>query len=165
MRGFLRGVLSSCADLAVIPMADWLELGAEGRINTPGTGMGNWTWRAKEAFRAGPARPARLPPPLRPLRAAARAGAGPAGGPGAKARPKGGGTGGKDCLQDRKGINKTPFGNTGFSRGKLASPASSRGLFYGEDEETTRTTATTTIRPCSTRSCATPRWEKTTWTS
>ena len=48
VRGFLRGVLSSCANLAVIPMADWLELGAEGRINTPGTGMGNWTWRAKE---------------------------------------------------------------------------------------------------------------------
>ena len=48
VRGFLRGVLSSCADLAVIPMADWLELGAEGRINTPGTGMGNWIWRAKE---------------------------------------------------------------------------------------------------------------------
>ena len=48
VRGFLRGVLSSCANLAVIPMADWLELGAEGRINTPGTGMGNWVWRARE---------------------------------------------------------------------------------------------------------------------
>ena len=51
VRGFLRGVLASCAKLAVIPMADWLELGAEGRINTPGTSTGNWTWRAApEAF-------------------------------------------------------------------------------------------------------------------
>lgn len=48
VRGFLRGVLSSCANLAVIPMADWLELEAEGRINTPGTRMGNWVWRARE---------------------------------------------------------------------------------------------------------------------
>ena len=42
-------------------MADWLELGAEGRINTPGTGMGNWIWRAKEdAF--APARAQRSGP-------------------------------------------------------------------------------------------------------
>ena len=45
--GVLRGVLASCARLAVIPAADWLGLGAEGRINTPGTGQGNWQWRAK----------------------------------------------------------------------------------------------------------------------
>ena len=45
--GMLRGVLSSCARLAVIPAADWLGLGAEGRINTPGVGSGNWQWRAK----------------------------------------------------------------------------------------------------------------------
>lgn len=47
VKGFLRGVLSSCANLAVIPMADWLGLGAKGRINTPGTNGGNWVWRAE----------------------------------------------------------------------------------------------------------------------
>ena len=45
--GFLRGVLASRGRLAVIPMADWLGLGAEGRMNTPGVGAGNWQWRAK----------------------------------------------------------------------------------------------------------------------
>lgn len=44
--GFLRGVLASPADLAVIPLADWLGLGAAGRINTPGVLGGNWVWRA-----------------------------------------------------------------------------------------------------------------------
>ena len=45
--GMLRGVLASCGKLAVVPAADWLGLGAEGRINTPGVGQGNWQWRAK----------------------------------------------------------------------------------------------------------------------
>ena len=45
--GMLRGTLASCARLAVIPAADWLGLGAEARINTPGVGQGNWQWRAK----------------------------------------------------------------------------------------------------------------------
>ena len=45
--GMLRGTLSSCARLAVIPASDWLGLGAEARINTPGVGQGNWQWRAK----------------------------------------------------------------------------------------------------------------------
>ena len=44
--GLLRGTLASPARLAVIPMADWLGLGPEGRINTPGTDRGNWQWRA-----------------------------------------------------------------------------------------------------------------------
>lgn len=30
----------------MIPLQDWLELGAEGRMNYPGTTEGNWTWRA-----------------------------------------------------------------------------------------------------------------------
>lgn len=47
VKGFLRGALASPARLAVIPAADWLGLGAEGRINTPGTSAGNWQWRAK----------------------------------------------------------------------------------------------------------------------
>lgn len=46
--GMLRGVLASPAKLAVIPMADWLGLGAAGRINTPSTlGGSNWRWRLK----------------------------------------------------------------------------------------------------------------------
>lgn len=45
--GFLRGALASASRLAVIPAADWLGLGAEGRINTPGTDRNNWLWRAK----------------------------------------------------------------------------------------------------------------------
>ena len=48
--GLLRGVLQSPARLAVVPMADWLGLGREGRINTPGTiGGGNWRWRCEAA--------------------------------------------------------------------------------------------------------------------
>ena len=46
--GFIRGALASPARLAVIPMADWLGLGAEGRINTPGRLMAeNWSWRCE----------------------------------------------------------------------------------------------------------------------
>ena len=46
--GMLRGVLASPAKLAVIPMADWLGLGAAGRINTPSTlGGNNWRRRLK----------------------------------------------------------------------------------------------------------------------
>lgn len=42
---FIRAALSSVADLAVIPMQDWLNLGSEARINTPSTLGGNWVWR------------------------------------------------------------------------------------------------------------------------
>lgn len=37
--------LSSVADLAVIPMQDYLGLGSEARINTPSTLGDNWKWR------------------------------------------------------------------------------------------------------------------------
>lgn len=37
--------LASVSELAVIPMADWLHLGAAARINTPSTQSGNWLWR------------------------------------------------------------------------------------------------------------------------
>ena len=50
VRGVIRAALGSVAKLTVIPMADWLELGAEARINAPGTGTGNWQWRAEEGF-------------------------------------------------------------------------------------------------------------------
>lgn len=36
---------SSVARMALIPMQDLLELGGEGRMNTPGTPAGNWQWR------------------------------------------------------------------------------------------------------------------------
>lgn len=45
--GLVRAALQSPARLAVIPAADWLGLGAEARMNTPGVGSGNWQWRAK----------------------------------------------------------------------------------------------------------------------
>ena len=46
--GVLRGVLASPALLAIVPMADWLGLGSEARMNTPGRADGNWQWRAAE---------------------------------------------------------------------------------------------------------------------
>lgn len=37
--------LNSQADMVIIPMADWLHLGNEARLNVPGTvGSPNWTW-------------------------------------------------------------------------------------------------------------------------
>ena len=35
----------SAADLAIFPFQDILGLGSEGRMNFPGTAMGNWDWR------------------------------------------------------------------------------------------------------------------------
>lgn len=46
--GVLRTALASVADTVILPAADWLELGAEGRINLPGEAVGNWVWRAEE---------------------------------------------------------------------------------------------------------------------
>lgn len=43
--GLIRGGMSSVADLFVAQMQDCLALGAEGRMNTPGTCGGNWQWR------------------------------------------------------------------------------------------------------------------------
>ena len=37
--------LSCVSDMAVIPLADWLHLDAEARINTPSTQGANWQWR------------------------------------------------------------------------------------------------------------------------
>ena len=42
---FIRAAMASVADLAVIPMQDYLGLGSEARINTPSTLGGNWVWR------------------------------------------------------------------------------------------------------------------------
>lgn len=46
VRGLLRGVLSSHASLAIVPLADWLELDGDSRVNVPGKPDGNWQWRA-----------------------------------------------------------------------------------------------------------------------
>lgn len=40
-----RLAVSSVADIAIIPMQDYLRLGAEARINVPSTPSGNWSWR------------------------------------------------------------------------------------------------------------------------
>ncbi|HPQ39208.1 MAG TPA: 4-alpha-glucanotransferase [bacterium] len=41
----LRMCIGSVADWAVAPVQDLLNLGAEARMNTPGTALGNWQWR------------------------------------------------------------------------------------------------------------------------
>ena len=47
----VRAALSSCADTAVIPMQDYLELDSSARINIPSTLGCNWKWRMdKEAL-------------------------------------------------------------------------------------------------------------------
>ena len=46
--GILRGGMGSVAELFIAPMTDWLGLGAEARMNTPGTLGDNWRWRMKK---------------------------------------------------------------------------------------------------------------------
>ena len=46
-QAILRAALASCADTCILPLADWLGLGCEGRINTPGVVGGNWNWRVR----------------------------------------------------------------------------------------------------------------------
>jgi 4-alpha-glucanotransferase len=41
----IRAVLSSIADVAIVPLQDVLGLGTEARMNLPGTLSGNWKWR------------------------------------------------------------------------------------------------------------------------
>ena len=43
--GMLRGGMASTAELFIAQMQDWLQLGAEARMNTPGKPDGNWRWR------------------------------------------------------------------------------------------------------------------------
>jgi 4-alpha-glucanotransferase len=43
---FVRAALDSVANLAIIPMQDYLGLGVTARMNTPSTtGGNNWRWR------------------------------------------------------------------------------------------------------------------------
>jgi len=41
----VESALGSIANLTVLPVADFLGLGSEARINVPGTTEGNWCWR------------------------------------------------------------------------------------------------------------------------
>ena len=41
----MRAAVASVADTAILTMQDILGLSGEGRINTPATDSGNWTWR------------------------------------------------------------------------------------------------------------------------
>ena len=41
----VRAACASVAALAVVPLQDLLGLGAEARLNTPGTVQGNWSWK------------------------------------------------------------------------------------------------------------------------
>ena len=43
--GMIRGGMSSVADLFIAQLQDYLGLGAEARMNTPGLLGGNWQWR------------------------------------------------------------------------------------------------------------------------
>ncbi len=45
--GMMRGIWSSVADMAIVPMQDLLGLGSEARMNTPSTLGDNWKWRMK----------------------------------------------------------------------------------------------------------------------
>jgi 4-alpha-glucanotransferase len=48
---FIRMAMQSVCRFSVVPMQDVLGLGAEARMNTPGTSSGNnWTWRAADGF-------------------------------------------------------------------------------------------------------------------
>jgi 4-alpha-glucanotransferase len=45
---FIRLLLSSAADTAIMPMQDVLQLGSEARMNIPSTTGNNWLWRMRE---------------------------------------------------------------------------------------------------------------------
>jgi 4-alpha-glucanotransferase len=45
----IRAACASVAALAVVPLQDLLGLGAEARLNTPGTTHGNWSWKMPQA--------------------------------------------------------------------------------------------------------------------
>jgi 4-alpha-glucanotransferase len=44
---FIRAVLASVANTAIVPLQDVFGLGSEARMNLPGTLSGNWRWRYK----------------------------------------------------------------------------------------------------------------------
>ncbi|MDE7079335.1 MAG: 4-alpha-glucanotransferase, partial [Clostridia bacterium] len=46
----IRTAMLTKAERAIIPMADYLGLGKEGRINAPSTTGDNWTWRLNKRY-------------------------------------------------------------------------------------------------------------------
>ncbi|MCA1592027.1 MAG: 4-alpha-glucanotransferase [Acidobacteria bacterium] len=44
---FIRAVMASVSDMALVPLQDVLGLGTEARMNLPATTSGNWAWRCK----------------------------------------------------------------------------------------------------------------------
>lgn len=42
---FIREAYRSVSRLAIIPLQDFMSMGSEARLNTPGTSQGNWQWR------------------------------------------------------------------------------------------------------------------------
>ena len=49
--GVIRTAMASVSDRCIVPMQDYLNLGAEGRMNFPGTMTDcNWTWRMKNGI-------------------------------------------------------------------------------------------------------------------
>ena len=50
----LRLAWASVAAIAIVPLQDWIGLGREARMNTPGIAEGNWAWRFQpDEFRDG----------------------------------------------------------------------------------------------------------------
>jgi 4-alpha-glucanotransferase len=45
----INAAFSTAASLAIAPMQDYLGLGSEARMNTPGIAGGNWRWRVQDA--------------------------------------------------------------------------------------------------------------------
>ena len=45
----IRVALASVAEMAIFPLQDVLALGSGARMNVPGQGTGNWSWRARAA--------------------------------------------------------------------------------------------------------------------
>ncbi len=45
----IRCAYLSVAETAIVPLQDVLELGSEGRMNSPGLGGGNWSWRVRSS--------------------------------------------------------------------------------------------------------------------
>ena len=41
----IRAAYTSVADIAIVPVQDILGLGSDGRMNTPGKEIDNWSWR------------------------------------------------------------------------------------------------------------------------
>lgn len=48
--GLIKLALRSTAKYAIIPIQDYLVLGNEARINTPGLASGNWQFRLQKDF-------------------------------------------------------------------------------------------------------------------